>query len=487
MCNWLGPYYQQSVGHGGCMKDIERVLSIMSHWLSSHPSVISVYIKKPLVYLRKGFSDLDFYFITENFQDISFYRSIGQLYQELSVLQGEVQAKKLVEHPPFCLPRASFPYFCRTHPWYVSKWQLLFGKELRQKFHGGSAEETAAQKLLVAHAFHGDDAANICVLAPHLIRGSPKGTQKVNRQACKIAYENPVSFLSELGQHIRDDTIGDRVHEVSSNEYNGEQDPGFYVELLLFWCSVWRKLFGNVKFSSEPVRERDCPSAFSDFCQNRVHLLTGVRSVLCSLLPYDDVQIVFFVIDPSQISVLKDTLCKLASQFFATFNQRAYAKFICEEQLAGYRICWPWELATIRETCSVAFGDTSLPDHLPIPQVDAMKTQAEKDFFPSYFTSPLIGFEYLKPNKKLALMRYYQYFIFGRCLGKYLVLKDLLPFSPSDMIDLLKEEIPLSWHLFERLYRLYRGISLSSLSQYQETWSLLFPAAHRMYQEFSLV
>ncbi len=469
------------------MEDTERVLSYLSHWLSSHPSVISVYIKKPFAYLRKGFSDLDLYFITEDFQDISFYRSIGHLYQKLSALQGEVPAKRLVEHPPFCLPKTSFPPFCRTHPWYVSKWQLLFGEELRQKSHGGSAEEMVAQKLLVAHAIHGDDAANICLLAPHLIRGSPKGTQKVNRQACKIAYENSLFYLTELGQRTGDDRIGDRVREVSSDEYMGEQEPGFYVGLLLFWCSIWKNLFKNVKFSSEPIKKRDPPSAFLDFCQNHAHLLTGVRSVLHSFLPYDDVQIVFFIIDPSQESALKDTLCELAAQFFITFGQQAYAKFVCEEQLAGYSIAWPWELTTIRKTCSTVFGDASLTDHLPAPQMDALKAQAERDFFPFCFTSPLVGFEYLKPNKKLALMRYYQYFLFGRCLGKYLLLKNLLPLSPPRMIQLLSREAPSSAHLFERLYQLYQNISPSFLSPYQETWRMLFPSVNGMFQEFHLV
>lgn len=468
------------------MEDTERVLSYLSHWLSSHPSVISVYIKKPLASLREKFSDLDLYFITKDFQDISFYRGIGQLYQKLNALQGEVPAKRLVEHPPFCLPKASFPFFYKAHPWYVSKWQLLFGEELRTSY-SGPVEEMAAQKLLVAHALHGDDAANICVFAPHLIRGSPKGTQKVNRQACKIAYENPISFLSELGQSMKEDRIGDRVQEISSNEYKGEQEPAFYVDLLLFWCSVWKKLFGNITFSSEPVKERDPPSAFFDFCQNHAHLLTGIRSVLHSFLPYDDIQIVFFIIDPSQEYALKDSLCELAAHFFVTFEQQAYAKFVCEEQLVGYSIAWPWELTTIRETCSVVFGDTSIINHLPAPHMDALENQAKKDFFPFYFTSPLVGFKYLKPNKKLALMRYYQYSLFGRCLGKYLLLKNLLPLSPSHMIQLLTEKTPSSAHLFEKMYHLYQNISPSFLPLYEKTWELLFPSVHRMFQDFHLV
>ncbi|MBU7013508.1 MAG: hypothetical protein HXS52_12850 [Theionarchaea archaeon] len=469
------------------MEDTGKVLSSLSHWLSSNPSVTSVYIKKPLPSLRKGFSDLDFYFVTENFQDITFYRGIGNLYRELSCLQGEVPAKKLVEHPPFCLPRASFDQFCRMHPWYVSKWQLLFGEELRETSPDSSAEKTAAQKLLVAHAFHGDDAANICVLAPHFIHGSPKGTQKVNRQVCKIAYDNPTSFLSELGRSMSDDRVGDRVREVSSNEYRGEQSQEFYVDLLLFWCSAWKSLFGHSTCPSEPVRRRNPPSAFSDFCQSHTHLLTGVQSVLHTTLPYDDVRIVFFIIDPSQESALKDTLCSLASHFFAAFEQRAYAKFICEEHLAGYCTVWPWELKTVRETCSVAFGDGSLLDRLPAPQPEALKTQAQNDFFPYHFTSPLVGFEYLNPNKKLALMRSYQYSLFGRCLGKYLLLKNLLPLSPSDMVTLLAERDPSSARLFGNLYQLYQNISPHSLLQYQETWSLLFPSVHRMFQEFNLV
>ena len=213
----------------------------------------------------------------------------------------------------------------------------------------------------------------------------------------------------------------------------------------------------------------------------------GVSSVLHSNLPYDDVQVVFFIIDPDRESELKSSLCTLAECFFCSYEPHIYAKFITREQLAGYYIAWPWELATIRETCSVIFGEEDILDCLPSPDASALKRQGMKDFFSFYFTSPLTGFEYLENSKKLALMRYYQYLLFGQCLGKYMLLNQMVPLSPSCMISLLAKRDPAAASLFEKIYNLYRNMSIDSLPVFEQTWRTLFSPVKHMFQEVQRV
>jgi hypothetical protein len=468
---------------------VERTLSLLSQWVLNQPSVISVYAKKPIAALRPGFSDLDLFFVTRGFESLHFYRDIGQLYKRLSEIQGEVPGKKIVDNPPFCLPEVSFILFSRTHQWDVSKWELLCGKELRKEpvcSISLSAEEVA-RKLITPGVLHGDDASNFCTLSPCLLSMSPGKTQKIARTAIKIAFDDPLYLASEYGQSVQADRMKEKIQEISLEEYRERQESSFYVDLLLFWCSIWKNIFEDIRFSSIPLEERTPPSGFLDFCQNHVNLLGGIRSVLHSTLPYEKVQVVFFVIDPSRESELRDSLCDLAAHFFGSFEQHAYAKFLTEEQLAGYCLAWPWELAALRETCSVAFGDTSILDRLPAPDVGSLEKQGQRGFFPFWFTSPLIGFEYLKPTKNMALMRYYQYLLFGCCLGNYLLLNRLLPLSPSHMLSLLVEKLPASVPVFERVYTLYQGISPHSFPLYEQTWKTLFPLMYKMFHELRLV
>lgn len=466
---------------------MEKALSQLSQWFSHQSSVLSVYAKKPIANFRPGFSDLDLFFITQGFQDLHFYRDIGQLYKQLGALQGEVPGKKIVDNPPFCLPEASFFLFSRTHAWDVSKWELLCGKELRTEPPRTISTEEMARKLMVPGVLHGDDVSNFCALAPYLLCMSPQKTQKINRTVIKIAFEDPSYLASEYGLPLQPGGIKEKVQILSSGEYNEKQKSSFYIDLLLFWCFVWKRIFKNVTFTSEPVEGRNPPTVFYDFCQNHSNLLGGIRNVLHSMVPYDTVQVVFFVIDPSRKSELKGTLCDLAAHFFASFEQHAYAKFLTEEQLAGYCLAWQWELATIRETCSVVFGDTSILDRLPVFDAHSLEKQGKRDFFPFCFTSPLIGFEYLEPARNLALMRSYQYLLFGCCLGKYLLLNHQLPLSPVHMLSLISERGPSSVHLFERLYRLYQSISPHSFPSYEQTWRTLFPFMESMFHEYSLV
>lgn len=462
---------------------MQRILSLLSEWFSDNPAVFSVYAKKPVESLTPGFSDLDLYCVVDGFQNVQFYRDIGQLCSRLNTIQKKVVGKRLLDNPPFCLPETSFFSFCTLHPWSVSTWQLLCGTDLREETSPTTSREEIVQKLLVAHVLHGDDAANFCVLAPFLLRASPKKIQKINRTAIKIAYNDPLSLASECGQHLPTDKLKDKIEEISSVEYKGRQDPAFYVDLLLFWRDVWDRIFGKAKFSFEPVKGRKPPPALSRFCQNNSHVLGGVWSVLHSNLPYNDVQVVFFIIDPDRESELKSSLCTLAERFFCSFEPHVYAKFITKEQLASYCTAWPWELAAVRETCSVVFGDASILDCLPIPDVHAVERQGAKDFFPFYFTSPLTGFEYLENSKKLALMRYYQYLLFGNCLGKYMLLNQMMPSSPSHMISLFAEKNPGAARHFEKMYHLFQNMSADSLPVFEQTWSTLFSPVQHMFQE----
>jgi hypothetical protein len=347
-----------------------------------------VYSKKPVDSLTPGFSDLDLYCVTEGFQNVQFYRDIGQLCSRLNAVQKESVGKKLLDNPPFCLSESSFSTFCALHPWSVSKWQLLCGTDLRVGTSPAITQEELVEKLLVPRALHGDDAGNFCVIAPFMLRTSPKKTQKINRTAIKIAYSDPVSLASECGLELPTDKMGDKIENISSLEYRGRQDPAFFVDLLLFWCLSWSRILGHIKFSPEPVKGCSPPPALSTFCENHSHLLGGVSSVLHSTLPYDDVQVVFFIINPDRESELRSSLCTLAERFFCSFEPHIYAKFITREQLAGYCTAWPWELVTIRKTCSVVFGDEDILDCLPSPDPPALEQQGMKDFFSFFFTSP---------------------------------------------------------------------------------------------------
>ncbi len=446
-----------------------------------------MYNKKPFSQFTPGFSDLDLYFVTKEVQSAQFYRDIGQLCYQLNAVQGEVPGKRLLDNPPFCLPEASFSYFCKIHQWSTSKWQLLYGKELRQGIPSTISPEDMVQKLLVPQIFHGDDAANFCALAPYLVRTAPKRTQKINRTAIKIAYSDPLHLASECGRPLLLPGMQHRIEEVSSRDYNGEQEPDFYVDLFFFWISAWREIMGISKLSCEPVKGGSAPSILSNFCQKHSPLMGGIRSVLHAALPYDDVGVVFFIVDPHEETELRESLCALAEHFFCSFEPHFYAKFITEEQFTGYRTAWPWELEVIRKTCSLVSGDTSVLDRLPAPQIPDLERQGRRDFFPFYFTSPLTGFVYLENSKKLALMRYYQYLLFGCCLGKYLLLNKSTPLSSSHMIALFQEKNPDLARMIEQMYHLYLNISESSLPAFEQTWNTLFLPVQQLFQEFQIV